>query len=150
MAKTNCKKIYFRLQQDENGYPPTPWESLWGRRITANIFEIDNIPFYVMDISPGDRIRAELVNDRYEYRDTVLRGGNSVFRVYVYDESKIGLSRNRFRSLGIQSELNYGKMFAIEIPAKADIGPVLDLLMEGQDKGEWDIEEASLRHSVPD
>jgi hypothetical protein len=41
-------------------------------------------------------------------------------------------------------------MFAIEIPAEADINPVLDLLMDGQDKEEWDIEEGSLRHSVPD
>src|SRR5947209_20090137 len=94
------QKIYFHLKQDEDGYPPTPWESLWGRRIDDHIFEIDNIPFYAMDISPGDRVRAELVDGRYEYRDTVFRSGNSVFRVYVYDESKISTARDRLRRLG--------------------------------------------------
>jgi hypothetical protein len=144
------QKIYFRLKQDEDGYPPTPWESLWGQPIDDNIFEIDNIPFYAMDISPGDRVEAEFVDGRYEYRSTILRSGNSVFRVYVYDESRIPLARNRFRLLGIQSELADGKMFAIEIPAASDITPVLDLLMDGQEKEEWDIEEGSLRHSIPE
>jgi Domain of unknown function (DUF4265) len=144
------QRIYFRLTQDEDGYPPTPWEGLWGKRINDNVFEIGNIPFYAMDVSPGDRVKTDFVNGRYEYRDTVLRSGNSVFRVYVYEESNIPLARDRLRRLGIQSELADGKMFAIEIPANADIIPVLDLLMEGQDKEEWDIEEGSLRHSIPD
>lgn len=144
------EKIYFRLEQDEDKYPPTPWESMWGRRIENNIFEIDNIPFYAMDVSPGDKVKAELVSGRYEYRTTTSRSGNSVFRVYVYDESKIPAARERFRRIGIQSELGKGKLFAIEIPALVDIEPVLELLMHGQDSGEWDIEEGSLRHSVPD
>src|SRR4051812_34924482 len=105
------QKIYFRLNQDEDGHPPTPWESLWGKQINDNIFEIDNIPFYAINVSPGDRVKAELVDGRYEYRNTTLRSGNSVFRIYVYDESRIPLARDHFRLLGVQSEFAGGKMF---------------------------------------
>jgi hypothetical protein len=146
----DSQRIYFHLQQDEDGHPPTPWESLWGRHLNDNVFEIDNIPFYAMDVSPGDRVATVFIDNRHEYRNTVFRSGNSVFRVYVYDESKIPLARNRFRELGIESELANGKMFAIEIPANVEIGPILDILMDGQDQEEWDIEEGALRHSVPD
>lgn len=145
--KRALEKIYFRLQQDD-GYPPTPWESLWAKRIGDNLFEIDNIPFYAMDVSPEDRISTEIVDGKHEYRSTVSRSRNSVFRVYVYDESKIQTARDRFRRLGVESERGAGKLFAIEIPGNIDIGPVLDLLMQGQDSGEWDIEEGALRHTV--
>jgi len=147
---SDLEKIYFRLQQDEDKYPPTPWESMWGRRIENSIFEIDSIPFYAMNVSPGDKIKAKLVDGRYEYLTTVSPSGNSVFRVYVYDASKIMSARERFRRLGIQSELAEGKLFAIEIPEQVNIEPVLELLMQGQDADEWDIEEGSLRHPLPD
>ena len=54
------KKVLFRLQQDADGYPPASVEGLWAKA-TEGGYEVDNIPFYVYGIAPGDIIGTQQV-----------------------------------------------------------------------------------------
>lgn len=142
-------KIYFRLEQDEDGYPPDPWESLWAEKTEGGLYRLDNIPFFVKGVAPGDLVRVEEVEGMKVFTGVAVPAPSSVFRVYVHDESKVKNSRETFRSLGLPSELSHiPNLFAIEIPGNAKINPVLDLLMKGKAAGTWDFQEGVLRHRL--
>jgi hypothetical protein len=51
-------KIAFELVQDEDGYPPDRWETMWAIEIEPGLFSIDNIPFFARGVSPGDVVRV--------------------------------------------------------------------------------------------
>jgi len=146
MAK---QKIHFRLEQDQDGYPPDPWESLWAEELGDGLYKVDNIPFFVKGIAPGDLIRAQESEEMKIFLVVTMAGTSSVFRIYVHDESKVQESRNAFRSLGIDSELSHiPNLFAIEVPGTVEIRPILDLLMNGKGSGAWDFQEGALRHDL--
>jgi hypothetical protein len=52
-------KIAFPLDRDEDGYPPDDVETLWGWETKPGLYCIDNIPFFVKGISPGDVVSAK-------------------------------------------------------------------------------------------
>ncbi|HEX4748446.1 MAG TPA: DUF4265 domain-containing protein [Bryobacteraceae bacterium] len=149
MADENYKKIIFELQQDEDGYPPDKWESLWAFETEPGLYCVDNIPFYVRGISSGDVISAEDKGGQLLFRNLVLPSSNSVFRLYVSDADDVQGVRDEFRALGCETELsNLPKLVAVEIPGKVDFGPVGNLLGQGAGIGRWEYEEGVLRHEI--
>lgn len=141
--------MYFRLERDDDGFPPTEWESLWVEDAGSGRFQIKNIPFYVKNISSEDIVEGIEQGNMLRYSHLLEPSGNSVFRIYVLDESKVQSARERFRELNIESELSdVPNLFAIEIPRKVPIEPVLNLLMEGKEREEWDFQEGALRHNI--
>jgi len=39
-------RITFKLQPDEDGYPPSDYERLWAVPLSNGRYQIDNIPFF--------------------------------------------------------------------------------------------------------
>ena len=149
MGNKSLAKIYFRLKQDKEGYPPNPWESLWAKSRSDGLYTIDNIPFFIKGIGPGDVVRAKREGDMDVFAGLVVASSSSVFRVYVHDEAKVQNARASFRRLGVQSELSHvPNLFSIDIPGNAKIDRVLNLLNKGKKSGDWDFEEGVLRHEL--
>jgi hypothetical protein len=149
MADENYKKVVFRLEQDEDGYPPDAWESLWANETEPGLYSIDNIPIFVKGIGVGDIVAAEQEEGELRFKRLVRPSGNSVFRLYLSDVSDAQAARESFRKLGCESEQSHiPKLVAVEIPATISIGPVAALLDEGAQSDRWEYEEGVLRHQV--
>jgi hypothetical protein len=78
-------KVLFRLEKDEDGYPPEEVESLWGF-LRKDGIELDNIPFFAKGVALGDVVAARKAPDgALEFQSVVRRG----------DTVRIGLSSSR-------------------------------------------------------
>jgi hypothetical protein len=147
MKDENFKKVVFRLEQDEEGYPPDAWESLWAYEVKPGLYNIDNIPIFVKGISSGDIVRAEQEEGELRFKELVHPSTNSVIRLYVSNVLEVKAVRESFHQLGCESEQSHiPKLIAIEIPSKIPISTVAALLDEGAASGRWEYEQGVLRH----
>lgn len=140
MADENFVKIAFELQQDEDGYPPDRYQTLWAVALErGGLYRLDNIPFYVKGVSSEDVVLAEWKEDRLEFVRLVEASTSSVYRVFVGDQSDEQSARDRFRELGCQSEQSYvPRLFTMEIPATVSLEPIEALLEHGAASGRWE------------
>lgn len=145
-------KIVFELLNAEDGYPPVRSEGLWAvPQGDGGRFLLDNIPFYAKGVSSGDVIRAAS-NERGEliFQEVLEASGNSTFRVYIFDESQVQSVRDDLRSIGCPSELSeVSNLIAVEVPADRPIEPFLDYIVEAEETGKLEYQEATLRHDLP-
>ena len=149
MTDKNHKKVVFRLEQDEEGYPPDNWESLWAYETEPSLYSIDNIPIFVKGISSGDIVAVDQQGPELRFKTLVRPSTNSVIRLYLSDVLDVLATRESFRELGCESEQSHiPKLIAIEIPGAISIGPVAALLDEGAESGRWEYEEGVLRHHI--
>ncbi len=118
MADENFVKIAFELQQDEDGYPPDKYETLWAVALGEDgLYRLDNIPLYVKGVSSEDVILAKSKDGRLEFVRLVEPSTNSVYRVFVSQEPDVKAARDLFRALGCESEQSYvPRLFTMEIP----------------------------------
>src|SRR5215208_8544951 len=79
-------KIGFRLERDDDGYPPADWEFLWGRRVGESQFQIESIPIFVLGISCDDIVSAQHVEEYTMFQALLVPSGHSTLRVMVFDE----------------------------------------------------------------
>ena len=145
-------KMLFRLEPDNDGYPPVSVEGLWVRPLTSGNVVLDNIPFYARGIAPGDELRVS-TNAAGEswFESLVKSGGESVFRIHASNEREAAAIREELLELGTPSEVDIKtRLIALEIPLAADIRPVLNYLIVGQESNRFDFEEGALRHAIPD
>jgi hypothetical protein len=143
------EKVLFELAS-EDGYPPVAVEGLWARKVNEE-YVIDNIPFYVYGIGPGDRIRTKTTEGKIWFDALAANSGVSVFRIFVKNISDISLVRSALLDLSCPSEVDEKMgLIAVEIPVGVDITVFLDFAMNGQQSGQFDFEEGVLRHSLPE
>lgn len=139
-------KIAFRLVRDEDGYPPADWEHLWARAVGADLYLIDNTPFFVYGISFGDTVKAEPESGLLVYKQTVKRSLHSTLRVMVFREDQVDQLREMLASLGCPTELSHIRgLVAVDVPPAVSFPLVRALLGEGEERGDWEYEESALR-----
>jgi hypothetical protein len=139
-------KIAFRLVRDEDGYPPADWEHLWARAVGADLYLIDNTPFFVYGISLGDLVKAEPESGLLVYQYTVKRSLHSTLRVMLFRKDQVDQLRERLDSFGCATELSHIRgLVAVDVPPEVSLPLVRALLDEGEEKGDWEYEESALR-----
>ena len=144
-------KVLVRLEQDEDGYPPFAVEGLWASRHTSGALILDNIPFFARGVAPGDSLDVENQGSETWLKQVVSSGGASVFRIRAATEADLGRIREELLDLGLPSEVDSKLLLvAVEVPINADIRPLLNYLVEGQESARFDFEEAALRHALPE
>jgi|SRR5579859_2400414 len=149
-AKPKRVKVYFELPEEEDGYPPDRVESLWAEQVGPREFKIANIPIYVRGIGSGDVVAAYSDDEgELHFKELLRSSGNSVFRLYVFDEREVPALRRMLRDLGYESEQSYvPNLVAVEIPANKPIHPFLDLIVKQAKDNHLEYQEAALRHRV--
>jgi hypothetical protein len=129
-------KISVELPQDENGYPPDRWESVWANEVQPGVYAIDNVPFFIRGISSGDLVEAKDEGEGLVFCKLVRASGNSVVRLYISDASQVQNVRAEFMALGCESELSHlPKLISLEVPEDVPFGPVAELVSAGQELG---------------
>ena len=145
--EANYHKISFELEQDENGYPPNRWETLWAYETEPGHYCIDNIPFYVDGVSSGDVVSAEHDGQQLLFKKMIRSSSNTVFRLYISDPKLVQQVRDEFRAIGCASELsNIPQLIAVEVPGDISFGPVAVLLEKGEEANRFEYDEGVFRH----
>ena len=131
------RKVDFRLTKDEDGYPPSDWEGLWAEPAGAGRWRLDNIPFYVYDVSNRDVIAAEEADGRLEFRKVLERGGHSTFRIIFEDLATVKRVRDELRAMGCSTEgSNIKRLVSVDVKSGVSVDAVRAYLeAEGERSG---------------
>ncbi len=142
------KKVTFRLEQDEDGYPPFAVEDLWmSETEVPDEYVVNNIPFFARQATVGDRVRVVNTADGSWFDRVVAGSANSLLRAIFFDKSKIASVRETLNSLGCSSEAFKGiAILAVLCPGDVDYVPVQAYLNSLKENGVIDYEEAIIRH----
>jgi hypothetical protein len=141
----DMEKIHFKLDQDEDGYPPSSIESLWGRPDGENTFVIDNVPFFVRDIALGDRVETKIIEGKLWFNRKLSSGGHATLRLSFLQKSQIESVRQKLQTIGCHSELSHlSTLVSLDVPSSVDYDQVVWELLDLKDLGICEIEEACL------
>jgi Domain of unknown function (DUF4265) len=144
----NKKKMTFTLNKDSDGYPPDEYETIWVEDLGENRYRIDNIPFYVCDISPNDVVEGDFIGDHIVFRRVIFKSKLSVIRIIFFDRSKSDSVMAELVRAGCRWEGSHlSNLYSIEVPDSVDFQTIIKLLNEQTARGIIDYEEASIRAS---
>jgi hypothetical protein len=140
------KKVLFKLQRDDEGYPPADVEGIWAEETADGELIIDNIPFFAREATLGDIVEVSQAGEEIFYASTRKRSGNSLLRVVFFEGHDPAKLRAELARLGCSTELSHlQSLVAVNVPPEVKIEDVRALLNEGCSKGYWDYEEPILR-----
>ena len=140
-------RVFFRLEQDDDDYPPVATESLWAiPGPDADEYIIDNIPFFVHEATIGDAIVARQEDGLPWFNKLLRRSKNSLLRAVFFDDARVDEVRRRLIDIGCSVEYakDY-KLLAISIPEAVRLTEVQDYLSSEATAGTLDYEEPILR-----
>jgi Domain of unknown function (DUF4265) len=139
-------KIIFKLEQDQDGYPPAGSESLWAAPLGADRYRIDNIPFYVRGLATDDVVSAkknavgELI-----FEEVVERSKHSTVRVFAKNSADKETLRSELKQLGCDSEgSNIPRLFTVDIPPSVAYADIEKVLIRWEQDGRAEYEEGCI------
>jgi hypothetical protein len=144
-------KVWFRLDRDEDGYPPAGSEGLWAIPLGGDMYRIDNTPWFAYDVAAHDVFQAELDEEGRLWASRRLRpSGNCTIRVIPFRDGPVAGSQlavlDAFVPLGAVGE-GYGpglNIVALTISPNADLTEIKRTLQQGEADGSWAYEEGSI------
>ncbi|EOI5800021.1 DUF4265 domain-containing protein [Cronobacter dublinensis] len=147
-SKSEFIKVTFRLIQDEDGYPPVSYESVWLKRNGNGEYELDNIPLYIYGVSKGDVITFQKSNDEYVVGGIAKRKGHSTLRIYINEAQQKESVISALQSLGGHIGTSASAaLFSLDIPSDIPFLRIDAFLKSKYDDGILDYEDACLQHS---
>jgi len=140
-------KINFKLQQDQEGYPPVAVETVWAQKAEPEGFFLDNIPFFEREATLGDLVFATERDAVLWFERIIKPSGNSLLRLVFFDNAPMDQIRQEIRNLGCESELFQEHMLlAINVPPEQSLKTIQEYLASAAARGWIDYEEPILRH----
>lgn len=145
-------KIFFEL--DPKAWHGSGAESMWAEDLGRGRYRLRNSPFHAYDVSFGDVVRGEPSEGVIWFKGVLERSGNSTFRIRLqrgltHESPDFVEAWSPFKALGCGYEGgNFGRaqIFAINVPDSADIETIWHLLMEGENRGLWEVEVVQCDH----
>lgn len=140
-------KVHFTLSPDEDGYPPTDSEFLWCIPTEHRTYIVDNIPFFVRDISLGDEISARRTGKILQFSRLERKSRNTTIRILIKKPNVLEIIRERIESLGGGAEFMEDlSLLAVTMPPESSIVGALTFLDEQAEQGNVGIEESAVRY----
>jgi hypothetical protein len=142
------RKIFFKLTQDENGYPPFAVESIWAKKCDwRDGYEIDNIPFFEREATLGDIVAVQEREGVLWFGRLLQPSSNSLIRIHVFTDDLIPRIRDGLVALGCSTEGHERNNFtAASVPLTTRMEEVRAFLALAVGNELLDYEEAILRH----
>lgn len=139
-------KVFFELQQDEDGYPPVTCESMWATPVGDGLYRLGNIPFFARGVACEDVVSAVRRDDgTLGFAEVVRPSRHSTLRVIIYEASEVPALRQDLEALGCDTELSHiPNLFAVDVPPAVPLDEVRRLLEAGTASARWEYEEACL------
>lgn len=144
---TAVVKVHFRLEQDEDGYPPVAVESLWARpSVKPSEYVIDNVPFFVREVTIGDIVRVREDDGEHWFESVSARSSNSLVRVVFFDGADRRAIKEKLIALGCATEsLEKHNLMAVSVPSTVELQDIQAFLQVEAEAGRIDFEEPILR-----
>jgi hypothetical protein len=101
------EKVHFRLERDEDGFPPADVESLWARRIDSTHYRLDNVPFFARGVACEDVVEVRDVDGTLWFLRVTEEGGHGTIRVFIYDEPRLERIKDSVRGFGCDVEQSH-------------------------------------------
>lgn len=139
-------KIFFRIEQDDDGYPGVGSESVWAQRASVGgLFSIDNIPFFATDANFGDLVSVDENDGVLWFRGVVHEAPCSLMRVVFFDADEKDRIYRALMDAGCRAEYwDERKLLAVSVPNET-VSRVEALLDREVENGVLDYEEPILR-----
>lgn len=140
-------KVHFRLEVDEDGWPPASVESLWAVDLGDGTVRLDNTPWFVRGVASDDVIRVDVDDEGLRWAgETVHRSENCTIRLILLKDGGSAAARQgvleTFHRLGTTGEgIERFGMVALDVPPEADVPQIRTLLEHGEAEGWWEWEE---------
>jgi hypothetical protein len=138
-------EVYFRLQKDQDGYPPKDWEGLKAERTDEeNVYRINSVPFFTKDVAYHDEVRSCASEEGFSpvFESVERRSGYSTVRLLIEQaEDRVALTEY-FTSRECVVEFN-GRLVAIGIPESA-FDQISDYIGSEMDRGRWGAQDGYL------
>ena len=143
-------KVRFKLDVDEDDWPPAESEGLWAEPLGDDTYRVDNTPWFVRNLAAGDVVRAVAGSDgAFWATERVAWAGHCTIRVIPRASGPLLGDRqavlDAFAPFGVTGEgiEQYG-MVALDVPPEADVQTVKELLLAGERDGRWHFEEGCI------
>lgn len=146
-AASNAEvRVFFDIEDKSLGDA----EALWGRHLTRETVQVDNIPLLVFGVSMGDVVRVRREDRHLRFAGVAERGGHSTYRVML-DSADDDSVQEQLRSIivmGCGYEQLTSRFLALDVPPEVDVYKVYALLERGLEEGAWTFEEGHCGHPV--
>ncbi len=130
-------KIIFLLERDEDGYPPFSEESLWGQKCEGG-YIIDNVPFFVYDISLEDVVSVKKQKGKLFFHQHLHKSTNSTIRIFCKNHSLMEKTRQRLVDLGCYWEYSNTKSYSsVNIPL--DVAEEVIAFLDSEEELSYEI-----------
>ena len=143
-------KVRFKLDQDEDGWPPVTSEGLWAEPLGEEKYRINNTPWFVRNLAADDVVIAVPAADGVLWATgRVQWSGRFTLRVIPAREGPLGGDLravvDAFKPFGVSGEgaRQYG-IVALDVPPDADLSSIKRLLRAGEADSRWDYEEGCI------
>jgi hypothetical protein len=144
------EKVIFRLERDEDGYPPVDLEGVWATRLGEDEYEVDNIPFFAK-VALGDVVRTVIRDGEPHFESILKYSGNSLIRVVYYDGTDPTDVRRELERLGAETELNAThRLIAVNVPRGGDVAEIQKFLGIAEQQERLGYEEPILWDGPPE
>lgn len=142
-------KVVFKLEKDEEDYPPADYESLWAIPLEEGLFQLDNIPFFAQEVALGDVVSAVSEGGELRFQKVVRPSGHSTLRLIIYDQGEVPAVRKLLEERGCASEGSHiPGLISVDVPPSVPLARLRPLLDEGEAQERWGYEEACLGEPV--
>jgi hypothetical protein len=140
-----ARKIWFRIVQDEDGFPGFGTESMWAQPgLRPGEYVVDNIPFFTSEATLGDTIEVREEDGLPWFSSIVSQSRNSLLRV-VFFRPCVDAVNATLVSLGCGTELmTKPQILSVSVPETANLEAVQAYLRSEAAAGNVDYEEAIL------
>ncbi|MFE9765999.1 DUF4265 domain-containing protein [Streptomyces sp. NPDC005808] len=146
-------KVHFRMDVDEEGWPPASVESLWAVDLGDGSTRLDNTPWFVRGVASGDIIRVEPDDECVGWAgETVRAAEHCTIRLIVMKDGGSAAARQTvlktFHRLDTTGEgIEQFRMVALDVQPDADLPRIRKLLAHGEVEGWWHWEEGRVTAS---
>ncbi len=145
--ETAFVKVRFKLEKDDEGWPPVESEGLWAEPLGEGRYRVDNTPWFVRNLAADDVVIVLAGNDDVLWATGRAEwSGRLTIRIVPSRDGPLHGDRqavlDSFEVLGVTGEgIEHYNMVALDVPADADLAAVKQLLRAGEADGRWDYEE---------
>jgi hypothetical protein len=145
----DLEKVLFQL--DPGAWHGSATEMLWAERVDQQRFRLRNVPFFVFGVSVEDVVFARPAEGIYEFEGVSIRGGHSTYRIITRAAGSAESFEQKWQvleQLGCTYEQGPGRLRAVDVPPRANIYKVYELLEQGEHEGVWEFEEGHCGHPL--
>ena len=141
-------KVRFKVQRDDEGWPPVESEGLWAEPLGDDRYRVDNTPWFARNLAADDVVIAHAGSDGVLWAtERAEWSGRLTIRVIPFRKGPLNGDRqavlDAFEPLRVSGEgIEQYSIVALDVPSDADLASVKRLLREGEADGRWDYEES--------